>query len=390
MSSQVAPEEVIHEVRQFVRAELIGRQTDLDTSREIPFPIHEKFRGIGLANWWLPEDLGGRGLGLEQGVDIVSELAYGDAGVAFTAFISVLGTTMVSLYGGEDTRRAFLAPLAGRGGFCATLGSEQAAGSELARITTTATLDGDELVVSGEKFFSTNADFADFLVVIARRGEDHAEHVAVILPRDTPGIRMRRRWSMIGLRSSGTYQVSLDNCRVPAANALEGSGLRLLEIGLNASRVLIAATGVGVARCVRDLCMEYGRRKSLGGGKLAANQVFGAKLADMEMRISAMRDVCRTAAREFDAVMAGPDPAGAFLGHGTLKSAITAKMFCGQAGWAIAAAGSEMFGGLGYTDELMIGKLLRDMRHVSIIEGGDDVLRDLMYRRYVVPVAKRI
>ena len=64
-------------------------------------------------------------------------------------------------------------------------------------------------------------------------------------------------------------------------------------------------------------------------------------------------------------------------------------MFCGQTGWQIAAAASEMFGGLGYTGEAVIGKLLRDMRYVSIVEGGDDVLRDLMYSRYVVPVSKR-
>ncbi|MFD2349995.1 acyl-CoA dehydrogenase family protein [Nonomuraea ferruginea] len=74
---------------------------------------------------------------------------------------------------------------------------------------------------------------------------------------------------------------------------------------------------------------------------------------------------------------------------GTLKSALTTKMFCGQTGWQIASAASEMFGGLGYTHEAVIGKLLRDMRYVSIVEGGDDVLRDLVFSRYVVPVSKR-
>jgi len=64
-------------------------------------------------------------------------------------------------------------------------------------------------------------------------------------------------------------------------------------------------------------------------------------------------------------------------------------MFCGQAGWRIASAASEMFGGLGYTSEAVIGKLLRDIRYVSIVEGGDDVLRELMFSRYVVPVSKR-
>jgi alkylation response protein AidB-like acyl-CoA dehydrogenase len=64
-------------------------------------------------------------------------------------------------------------------------------------------------------------------------------------------------------------------------------------------------------------------------------------------------------------------------------------MFCGQAGWEVASVGSEMFGGLGYTSETQAGRLLRDMRYVSIVEGGDDVLRDLVFSRYVVPVPRR-
>ena len=96
-----------------------------------------------------------------------------------------------------------------------------------------------------------------------------------------------------------------------------------------------------------------------------------------------MRHVCRGAAREFDLIMGEPDAAERFLRRGTLKSALTAKSFCGRTGWKIAGLGSEMFGGLGYTREMTIDKLVRDIRHVSIIEGGDDVLRDLVFHRYV-------
>ncbi|MFD4401552.1 acyl-CoA dehydrogenase family protein [Nocardia sp. NPDC058499] len=72
-----------------------------------------------------------------------------------------------------------------------------------------------------------------------------------------------------------------------------------------------------------------------------------------------------------------------------MKNALTVKMFCGQAGWDIAGAGSELLGGLGYTNESPMAKLLRDMRYVSIVEGGNEVLRDLLYRRYVIPVPRR-
>jgi alkylation response protein AidB-like acyl-CoA dehydrogenase len=383
-------QEILPRIRDFARQELLPQQAHLDSFPEVPMPLYEAFHALGVGNWWLPERYGGMGLGLEESVDVVSELAYGDAGMAFTLFISILGTTMVSLYGAEEIKERYLAPMAPNGGFCATLGSERAAGSELTKITTTAARAGDDVVINGEKFFSTNAGFASFHVVIARSAANPAEHMAVLVPGDNPGVRIVKRWEMIGLRSSGTYQVSFERCRASSQGVLHGPGLRLLEIALNASRILIASTALGVCRRVRDLCMEYARRKRLGDSSLINNAVFAAKLGQMEMDIDAMRHVCRGAAREFDAIMSQRDAAEQFLRKGTLKSALTAKVFCGQTGWKIAGVGSELFGGLGYTREMVIDKLVRDVRHVSIIEGGDDVLRDLVFNRYVVPETHRV
>ncbi|WP_217133364.1 acyl-CoA dehydrogenase family protein [Streptomyces sp. AC558_RSS880] len=382
-------QEDLKAVRTFVKECLEGRHAELDALDDKPSDVYDRFRETGLANWWLPEELGGRGLTLEDGVEIVNEISYGDAGVAFTLFISVLGTSIVQLYGSEELKARHLAPMAARGSFCATLGSERAAGSELAKIETVVATEGDELVVIGEKFFSTNTDFADFLVVIARSAEDPEAYHAVLIPRDTPGVEVVKRWDVIGLRASHTYQVSLNGCRVPAANRLDGSGLRLLEIGLNASRILIAATAIGVARRIRDHCMTYAKNKPFRDGVLMESPVFAQRLGQMEMQIDVMKSHCLRAARDYDAIMTNPGAAALFHRQGTLKSALTAKMFCGQAGWEVAGAGSELFGGLGYTHELPIGKLMRDIRYVSLVEGGEDVLRELLFSRYVIPVPRR-
>ncbi|MBF6150022.1 acyl-CoA dehydrogenase family protein [Nocardia nova] len=384
------PPHHLRSIREFVAEELTHRQEHLDSFAAAPLPLYERFHKTGLANWWLAEDLGGLGLGLADSVDIVSELAYGDAGAAFTLFVSILGTSIVELYGSAELRTTYLEPMARNGTFCATVGSEDEAGSELSRITTTATRHRDEVVLTGEKYFSTNAGFADFYIVIARAAEATDGYLAVLVPRDTPGLRVVRRWETIGLRSSGTYQLSLGDCRVPAANVLAGHGLRLLEFGLNASRILIAATAVGIARRIRDLSMEYGKRKHLRGEPLTANAVFAAKLGQMETSIEVMRNQCLAAAGEYDTLMAAPDAAAEFRRQGSLRSALTTKLFCGQTGWSIAGTGSEMFGGLGYTTGSIIGKLVRDMRYIAIVEGGEDVLRDIVYSRYVVPPAKRI
>ncbi|TCK22285.1 acyl-CoA dehydrogenase family protein [Pseudonocardia endophytica] len=376
-------------VQRFVRREVLGREPELDSLAEAPLPLYAEFGRTGLANWWLPEEFGGLGVDVERGARMVSALAYGDAGVAFTLFISVLATTMVDLYGSDELRKQCFDGLAEEGGFCATLGSEHAAGSELANIGTTVRRDGEELVLDGAKAFSTNTDFARFVVVIARSADDPDDYRAVVVPRETPGLTVERRWDVMGVRASATYEVTLSDCRVPAGNALRGHGLRLLEIGLNVSRIFIAATAVGIARRVRDLCMDYAASKSVGGAPLSTNAVFASRLGQFEMQIEVMANQCGAAARDVDAIRERPDAAEELLRKGTLKSAIVAKMFCGQTGWQIASTASEMFGGIGYTADSAIGKLLRDVRYVSIIEGGDDVLRDMVFQRNVVPVSKR-
>lgn len=381
--------EYVRTVQSFARRELIGQEQLLDSLADAPLPLYRRFADTGLANWWLAKEYGGLGMSLEDSVRIVAELAYGDAGTAFTLFIPVLTTSMVAWYGSEELRTEQLGRMLADNACCATLGSEHEAGSELARITTTVCRDGDTLVLNGHKAFSTNADFGQFLVVIARVEGSTSEFLAVLVPRESAGVTVDKRWEMIGLRSSGTYQVSLADCRVPAGNALRGNGLRLLEVGLNASRILIATTALGIARRVRDVCMDYAKTKTVKGAPLASNAVFAAKLGQFEMLIEVMTNQCLAAAREYDAIAVRPDAGEEFLRVGTLKSALTTKMFCGQTGWQIASTASEMFGGLGYSHEAVIGKLLRDVRYVSIVEAGDDVLRELMFSRYVVPVSER-
>ncbi|WP_329011980.1 acyl-CoA dehydrogenase family protein [Streptomyces sp. NBC_00690] len=382
-------DDCLRAVKDFVRTELLSGKHDLDSLTTLPMPVYEAFAETGCANWWLPKEYGGAGKGLEVSVDIVAELAYGDAGVAFALFISLLSTTALALYGSDDLKTGYLTALAAGNGFAATLASEHEAGSELSRTATTVRREGDTLILDGHKAFSTNTAFAHFVIVIARSADNEKDYHAVLVPGDTPGLLVDKRWNVIGLRASGTYQVTLDNCRVPAANLLEGHGLRILEAGLNTSRVLIAATAVGLARRIRDLCMDYAKTKTVKGAPLARNDVFAAKLGQIDMQIAVMHDQCRTAAREQDEIAARPDAPAHLLRQGALKSAVVAKMFCGQAGWRIACEASEMFGGYGYTDESPIGKLVRDMRFASLIEGGDDVLRQLLYTRFVIPPAKR-
>ncbi|MFD7528586.1 acyl-CoA dehydrogenase family protein [Streptomyces sp. NPDC059849] len=381
--------DLVVRAREFARSRLLGREDYFDGLPAVPTPLSAELHRAGLANWWLPVSHGGAGAPLTTGIDLVSELAYGDAGFAFASFLPVLGTTMLHRFGEPALAARHLGTMAREGGSCAILVSEDEAGSELARNTTVYHRKGEDVVISGDKQFSTNTDGADFLLVVARSAEDPSLHSVMLVQRDTPGIEIVRRWDMQGMRGSGTYQVRLRDCVIPAGNVLEGNGLRILEAGLNASRTLIAATAIGISRRIRDLAMEYAAHKRVKGAPLAENAVFAAKLGQIEMLIDVMRNQCLAAAARFDSLLAAPDPAAALYRTGATREALAAKMYCGQAGWTVATMGSELFGGLGYTNGHPITKLVRDLRYVGLVEGGDDVVRDLLYSRYVAPSGRR-
>ena len=141
------------EVRAFARTHLLDGPADLAARTAA-------WHAAGLANWWLPVEHGGRGLSLVEGVDVVDELAYADAGFAFSSLVGVIGSTLVDLYGDDRLRADVLGALGRDGGFFATAVTERDAGSELDRMATTAVPKGDSVVLTGEKLFSTNADDA--------------------------------------------------------------------------------------------------------------------------------------------------------------------------------------------------------------------------------------
>lgn len=376
-----------HELGTFIAEHLAGKEKDLDqlSSSNPSSSLHEVFKRQGLANWWLPKDLGGQGISLEDSVDIVADLAYVDAGFSFSSFISILSTSAISIFGTQEQKQRFLVPMIQGGGFSAMLGSEHEAGSELLRIKTIAKKEGPAYVVSGHKSFSTNTGFAEFLVIAAACADEPNAFKALIVPKGTPGITVERQWPMIGVRASSTFEVLIEDCAVPADCVLDVNGLRVLEVALNFSRILMGATAIGVSRRIRDLSLAYAHTKPLKGATLMDNSVFNAKMGQMEMTIDTMVTVCRSAARECDAINAAPDAAAVWRRTGVVKAAIVAKMICGQLGWQNASVGSEMFGGLGYTEDLLAGKLLRDVRYISIVEGGDDVCRDILFSRFVKP-----
>ncbi len=372
----------------FIAENMMGESPSLSSDPSLPSPVFEWFCRGGLCNWWIGQEFGGRGFSLKDSVQVIAKLAYAECGIASAALTAILSSRLLEIFGTKQQQQNFLVPLVKTGGFSALAASEIGCGSELLGMSTVCTPSGTKCVLNGRKAFSTSSAFADFVVVVAKLPDDEG-FTAVIVPKGTPGMIFEKRWNLIGLKSCNVYGIQFVNCEVPVENMIEGNGLRVLEVALNASRILIAATGIGMGRRIRDLALDYGKNKILKGSVMLENPVFAAKLGQMEMEIETMNTMCRVAAEDYDTMFAAPNAKELFVRTGIVKSAIVAKLLCGQMAWHIASTGSEMFGGTGYSNESLMFRLMSDIRHISIVEGGEDVARDILYGRYVKNLAKQ-
>ncbi len=361
--------------RDFAAEHLIGNELEL-VRGDPPRAIHRAFAEAGMANWFI-------GASMAESVEVVAQLAFAEAGVAFALFNSILAWTAIDTLGSPEQRRVLEAALREGTTFCSTAAAELECGSELTRMQTTVQREGDHLVVMGTKSFATNAADAAYFLVATRHADDAPGYPAVLIPRETAGLRVGQRWRTAGLHGVGIHEVHFDGCRVPASLASEANGLRVLEAGLNATRILHAATALGIAHRVMHSCLGYAASKTVANAPLFDHQVFVNKMGAMEADLETMAMLCRSAARDLDE----PPAAGSIprAPGSARKSALVAKLTCADLGWRVASMGSTLLGGLGYCDSSLMPKLLQDMRYVSVVEGGEDVVRQLLFSRFVRP-----
>ena len=360
--------------------EYAEREGEFKTYPEPPWEAYRALREKGLINWWVSQELGGPGISVSDGVKMVEELAWLDAGIAFASFTSILAGRCITLFG-NDVHKEFVMRQYQSGGFAALAASEHEAGSELMRMDVTATRKGSVYAINGVKAYCTNADFADYVVVIASVPDETPAFRALVVPRNTPGLSIVKRWSMWGLAASCTYELKFEDCQVSEDLAIDGNGFQILETALITSRLLVASLAVGISSRIRDLYMGYSESKSLKGSTLAKNPVSIAKVGQMQIYIDAMRMVCESAAQEYDQIFAMQDRVRRLRRSTTMK-AVAAQQICGELGWKIASEGTISFGGMGYTTEHLMHKLAQDMRFVTLLEAGKEVAREIAYGRY--------
>ena len=253
-------------------------------------------------------------------------------------------------------------------------GSEPEAGSDPGGMITKAVKDGEEWVVTGTKNWISNLGIADFYIVFAKTDPSAGRSrgiSAFVVEADRPGFSVGKLEHKLGIKGSPTGQPIFDDVRVPAENLIgtEGRGLAVALSTLDHSRLGVAAQALGIAQGATDYAAHYAKERVAFGRPIAELQAIQFKLADMETRTAAARELlykaCALADRD--------DPQ---LG----KFSSMAKLFASDTAMAVTVEAVQVLGGYGYVTEYPVERYMRDAKITQIYEGTNEIQRLVIAR----------
>jgi alkylation response protein AidB-like acyl-CoA dehydrogenase len=361
-------------IRQIVSERVAPRAAEIDAKAEYPWDIRRLFAEHDLLGLPFSAEVGGTGTGTLMLNVAVEEIARACASSALILMIQELGTLPIQLFGSEELKQRFLPRCASGEWSPAFALSEPEAGSDPGGMITSAVRDGDEWVISGTKNWITNLGIADFYVVFARtdREAGHSRGIsAFVVEADRPGFSVGKLEHKLGIKGSPTGQPIFDDVRVPAENLIgeEGRGMRVALGTLDHSRLGVAAQAVGIAQGATDHAVAYARERRQFGKPIAAFQGIQFKLADMETRTAAARELLYRACAKIDR---GDDDAG--------KYSAMAKLFASDAAMAVTVEAVQVLGGYGYVNEYPVERYMRDAKITQIYEGTNEIQRLVIAR----------
>jgi len=375
-------------IREMVRgfAEEVLSPTCLARDRAASPPLEEwkAFCEYGLQGITIPEEFGGNPVDDISEAIIVEELARVDPSfsVMFCVHVGLCSKT-IALHGNEGQKERYLTRLA-KGEIGAYSLSEAGAGTDAAAMGCRAKLseDGKHYILNGEKMWVTNGKSASIYVLFAK-DVDHPDYgvkkhggtTAFIVDSNMEGFSVGKKEEKLGIRSSDTCVLLLDDCKVPIENVIKGSG-NGFPIAMNAldnSRIGIAAQALGIAQGAFESALNYSHERQAFGKPIAHHQSIGNYLADMATQIEAARMMVYKAAwakqRHYENG-----------GQRHTKEASMAKLFAGDTAMWVSERAVQILGGYGYTTDFPVERFFRDAKITQIYEGTSEIQRIVISR----------
>jgi len=366
--------DIVKATREFAEKEFPEVAQECDREEKPPKHIWEKACKLGFEGVWIPETYGGPGLGFLEHCLITEEFWRVDPGIGLFLISATFGSEMIFLFGTEDQKKKWLPPLVQGKAVTGAAITEPDAGSDVSSVRTTAVLDGDEYVISGNKMFITNGTIANFIQVLCithpNSKSRHDRFSVITVETDRKGFEATKLKNKLGVRASDTAEISLSDVRVPRENLIgtAGRGFQQFMVFFDHTRLHVCAEAVGLAQGAMEQAIQHARKRQQFGKPLASFQVTQFKIAEMATRIEAGRNLYQKAAWLVD--------------RGRIESHLIsmAKWFTGETAVKAAEEALQLHGGYGYMGDYNIERFYRDSKIVEIYEGSKEIEKTIIAR----------
>ena len=371
-------------VRDFAETVLAPTVEHRDQNQIPPSEEWEAFMDFGLQSITIPDEYGGSPVDDVSEAIIIEELARVDPSFAVMYCVHVgLCSMTIALHGNDAQKKMYLPRLAA-GEVGAYSLSESGAGTDAAAMVCKAKLseDGTHYLLTGEKMWVTNGVQAKIIVLFAK-DVDHPDYgvkkhggtTAFIVDSDFEGFSVGKKEDKLGIRSSDTCTLVLNECKVPVENVLKGvgAGFPIAMNALDNSRIGIAAQALGIAQGAYESALKYAHEREAFGKPIAHHQMIMAYLADMATQIDAARLMVYKAAWTKEQHYHSDGPRHS-------KEASMAKLFAGDTAMWVSERAIQVLGGYGYTKEFPVERFFRDAKITQIYEGTQEVQRIVISR----------
>ena len=326
--------------------------------------IFKQFGELGLCGIPISENYGGAGLSYKDFCYVLEETAKYSVSYAVTLSVSTMVQGILELFGTDEQKNKYLPSLTSGtaiGAFCL---SESHSGSDAAALKTTAKKTDKGYILNGSKMWITSAGIAETYIVMARTGEEGPKGIsAFIVEANFKGLSFGKKEKKMGWKVSPTREVILENVLVPTENliAKEGMGFTVAMEALNRGRITIGSIAVGLSQRAVDESMNYSLERKQFGKCLFDFQGLNWMIADMATETEASRLLVFKAAEKFDQK------------NNDIKLASMAKMKATDTAMKVTTDAVQIHGGVGYTKEYPVERLMRDAKVLQIVEGTNQV-----------------